>query len=190
MGLDQHAHLRGHNVDWQKYFDVAKSWATGQPERHFPGGENKIELITRFKKGLKNILAKQHKKPIIIVAHGGILITSLSEILINLDRHFFTASPCFYSLNRCFLLDMDCVFLDENFNSTSSIPESMSFKEAIIPFIAPVTISLTNPTQCTGFPFTRSLKSSLSSLLGSQSSKLFLPFISAIIISVHDELPQ
>jgi len=77
---------------WNYYFSVLNSWRSGDTERRFPQGENKDELLKRFKDGMKLILIENQnsKEPVVIVGHGGIFIISLAEILENIDHNFFS----------------------------------------------------------------------------------------------------
>jgi broad specificity phosphatase PhoE len=74
---------------WKLYFEVARSWYSGNPERKFPNGENKVELVKRFNNVLKRVLKVSNGKPSVLLGHGGIFITGLTEILTNIDRKFF-----------------------------------------------------------------------------------------------------
>ena len=74
---------------WKLYFEIARSWYTGNPERSFPNGENMIDLINRFKYTVKKVLKESNGEPAVLVGHGGIFITGLAEILINVEHKFF-----------------------------------------------------------------------------------------------------
>lgn len=74
---------------WKLYFDIARSWYSGSPERRFPNGENMYELIERFNYTVKKVLEESNGEPAVLVGHGGIFITGLAEILTNIERKFF-----------------------------------------------------------------------------------------------------
>ncbi len=74
---------------WKLYFDIARSWYSGSPERRFPNGENKFELIERFNYTVAHVLQESRGKPAVLLGHGGIFITGLAEILTNVNRKFF-----------------------------------------------------------------------------------------------------
>ena len=69
--------------------EIARSWYKGSPDRRFPNGENKNELVERFKKAVSQVLDESDGKPAVLLGHGGIFITGLSDILTNVDRRFF-----------------------------------------------------------------------------------------------------
>ncbi len=48
-----------------------------------------IELIERFKFAVKQVLKESNGEPAVLLGHGGIFITGLSEILVNVNRKFF-----------------------------------------------------------------------------------------------------
>ena len=74
---------------WKLYFEIARSWYSGTPERRFPNGENMYELMERFKFAVKRVLEESNGKPAVLLGHGGIFITGLAEILTNVKRKFF-----------------------------------------------------------------------------------------------------
>ena len=74
---------------WELYFDIARSWYSGSPERRFPNGENMFELMERFNYTVKKVLRESNGKPAVLLGHGGIFITGLAEILTNVERKFF-----------------------------------------------------------------------------------------------------
>lgn len=74
---------------WNQYFEIARSWYQGTPERRFPNGENMHELVKRFYTGVKRILETSSGEPSVLIGHGGIFITGLAEVLTNIDRRFF-----------------------------------------------------------------------------------------------------
>ena len=69
--------------NWALYINIARFFYTGEPERCFPGGENKNELVQRLKLGVRDVLLKHQKEKVAIVGHGGIFTIGLTEILIN-----------------------------------------------------------------------------------------------------------
>ena len=74
---------------WKLYFDIARDWYSGDPERRFPNGENMLELIERFNYAVKKVLRESNGEAAVLLGHGGIFITGLAEILTNVDRKFF-----------------------------------------------------------------------------------------------------
>ena len=74
---------------WKLYFDIARSWYSGSPERRFPGGENMFELVERFKFAVKRVVQESNGQPAVLLGHGGIFITGLAEILVNVERKYF-----------------------------------------------------------------------------------------------------
>ena len=74
---------------WKLYFEIARSWYSGTPERRFPNGENMVELMERFYFAVKRVVEESNGKPAVLLGHGGIFITGLAEILTNVDRKFF-----------------------------------------------------------------------------------------------------
>lgn len=61
---DQHA--------WGLYRQVMTQWLNGHPEVSFPGGEDRLHLVNRLRRGLDQISLGKTDRTLVVVGHGGI----------------------------------------------------------------------------------------------------------------------
>lgn len=70
---------------WREWGRVTAAWRNGQVELAFPGGENQIMVKDRMLAGLDEILAGRDDQAVVVVAHIGLLMSSISAICPHVD---------------------------------------------------------------------------------------------------------
>lgn len=70
---------------WQFYLSIIDDWRNNKPTTMFPDGENFVMLRERMRDGVKNVITDRNNQHIIIVAHGGVITGSVSDICANAD---------------------------------------------------------------------------------------------------------
>jgi broad specificity phosphatase PhoE len=70
---------------WAFHNEVLVGWVTGHPERTFPGGDNYYTLTARMRAGLERITAGKDGRNLLVVAHGGIFVMSLPDLVPGID---------------------------------------------------------------------------------------------------------
>ena len=66
------------------YDGIMEDWLVHQkPERRFPGGEDYPTLLARITDGLRAIVANKTGRRILLVAHGGIFVTTIRALCRN-----------------------------------------------------------------------------------------------------------
>lgn len=86
---------------WSVYADVMRQWFSGHPEARFPGGESRLELVERFRRGLETVAPSGE---VVVVGHGGIFTHGVCEL--------------------CALEDPKAFFAQENYNASVSLLEA------------------------------------------------------------------
>lgn len=71
--------------NWDLYFSIAADWFAGNPESGFPEGENYHQVLERMRRGLALALDGRDNQCIIVVAHGGIFISTIKDLATNVD---------------------------------------------------------------------------------------------------------
>ncbi|HUX39096.1 MAG TPA: histidine phosphatase family protein [Rectinemataceae bacterium] len=77
---------------WRLYKEIVLGWLAGARERSFPDGENMVDLVERFRRGIAKVLAGKTDRNIVIVGHGGIFTFCVPEICDVGDRRRFFAT--------------------------------------------------------------------------------------------------
>ncbi len=70
---------------WALHNRILNGWLDGHPEVPFPGGENYLQLLDRMREGIMQVVSNKSGKNILIVAHGGIISTTLRDLCQNVD---------------------------------------------------------------------------------------------------------
>ncbi len=66
------------------YDGIMEDWLVrGRPESRFPGGEDYPTLLARITDGLRAIVANKTGRRILLVAHGGIFVTTIRALCRN-----------------------------------------------------------------------------------------------------------
>jgi len=65
---------------WDVFYKVVENWLGEKPEMKFPGGENLLQLVGRFRTGIIETIKNKKEKTIIIVGHGGIFTHGIIEL--------------------------------------------------------------------------------------------------------------
>ena len=65
---------------WSEYHQVIRAWVEGHLDVHFPGGENNLELWSRYEKGLANAIQSYPNQTLLIVGHGGLFTSTLPTL--------------------------------------------------------------------------------------------------------------
>ena len=68
-------------ANWQLHNEIVRSWALGDVETRFPGGENYLELLERVRSGYRSIHADRDGETLVLVAHGGSLSLPLLALI-------------------------------------------------------------------------------------------------------------
>jgi broad specificity phosphatase PhoE len=79
--------LEGHpdlTEAWKINYQVTDAWWAGQPEKPFPGGENRTNLWARMQAGLTQISEGKSGRNLVVIGHGG-LFTFTVEYLCPQD---------------------------------------------------------------------------------------------------------
>lgn len=74
---------------WQAYLGVLYRWADGEPEARIPGGENGVEVMTRYDQVVAE--AARHDNAAII-SHGAVIRAWTGARAVNVDRAFVAGS--------------------------------------------------------------------------------------------------
>ncbi len=72
--------------NWRLHNQIVEGWLDGRPERQFVGGENWLELISRVRAGLIEVLRARDDQNIVISAHGGVIFFGVIGLLNEQDR--------------------------------------------------------------------------------------------------------
>ena len=70
---------------WQFYLSIIDDWRNNKLTTMFPDGENFVMLRERMRDGIKDVITDRSNQHIIIVAHGGVITGSVSDICANAD---------------------------------------------------------------------------------------------------------
>jgi broad specificity phosphatase PhoE len=76
---------------WQKHHDLLDAWLKhGLWDQRIPGGESFLEVRKRFEPFIHDLISdtKDRSKPLILIGHGGLFITMLPLVLMNLTPAF------------------------------------------------------------------------------------------------------
>jgi probable phosphoglycerate mutase len=76
---------------WGVYFKVTSDWYAGRMDSRFPGGEDYRELLDRFYGALREALADEAAKDIVVVGHGGIFTAGVLELCSIREREEFAS---------------------------------------------------------------------------------------------------
>ncbi|HCI79425.1 MAG TPA: histidine phosphatase family protein, partial [Ktedonobacter sp.] len=71
--------------NWAMHDQIIADWFSGKHDSIFPGGENYTMLLQRMNDGLRTIMIDNPDSNIIIVAHGGIITSTISDMCTNVD---------------------------------------------------------------------------------------------------------
>lgn len=71
--------------NWDLYFSITADWFAGNTDSSFPEGENYTRVIARMRRGLELALNGRDNQNIIVVAHGGIFISTIKDLATNVD---------------------------------------------------------------------------------------------------------
>jgi len=73
---------------WAVYAEVIRQWFSGNHGFRFPGGESRIELVERFRRGLERVATPGEE--VLVVGHGGIFTHGVCELCaVDDPRSFF-----------------------------------------------------------------------------------------------------
>jgi broad specificity phosphatase PhoE len=78
---------------WKHHDQILASWRDGNHDARFPGGEDFHELRARARTALGHAVAGRDGQTIVLVAHGGIVGASLSDICPDLDHDLVWRVP-------------------------------------------------------------------------------------------------
>lgn len=78
--------------NWAIHDQIIADWFSGKHDSTFPGGENYTMLLRRMNDGLRKIMIDNPDSSIIVVAHGGIITSSIRDICTNVDQATFLES--------------------------------------------------------------------------------------------------
>ena len=70
---------------WKHHDEILARWRHGDHAVRFPGGEDFHELRARARSGLAQVVAGRDGQTIVVVAHGGIVGATLSDVCRELD---------------------------------------------------------------------------------------------------------
>lgn len=70
---------------WRIHDEVIRDWLDGHPESQFPGGEDYFSASGRMRKGIETIMQSRSRQGILVVGHGGLFITSLTDLCPGVD---------------------------------------------------------------------------------------------------------
>lgn len=88
---------------WRKHGEITDAWLhLGQWEKHIPGGESLLDVRKRFMPFIQELISdtKDRARPLILVGHGGLFISMLPLLLMNLSPDFASSHPI---LNTSFI---------------------------------------------------------------------------------------
>jgi probable phosphoglycerate mutase len=63
--------------NFKLYMNTMRDWEAGIAETSFPGGENHLMLVERFRSGLETVIRDNPDKSVIVVGHGGMFLAGL-----------------------------------------------------------------------------------------------------------------
>ena len=78
---------------WEEHDRILLSWRNGDHGVRFPGGEDFHELRARARYGIGQAVAGRDGQAILVVAHGGIVGATLSDVCPDLDRDLVWRVP-------------------------------------------------------------------------------------------------
>jgi broad specificity phosphatase PhoE len=78
---------------WAHHDRILASWRDGDHDVRFPGGEGFHELRARARSGLGRAVAGRDGQTIVVVAHGGIVGATLSDVCPDLDHELVWRVP-------------------------------------------------------------------------------------------------
>ena len=70
---------------WAMHARVVNAWMTGDGDAAFPGGENYHTLLARIRAGLREATRGRDGERVVVVSHGGNLISVLHDICPTVD---------------------------------------------------------------------------------------------------------
>lgn len=79
--------------NWNLHDDIVTAWHRGKTSIAFPGGENYIQLLQRMQTGLCTISQGKNEKKIVIVAHAGILSTTIQDLCSHIINDQMVNTP-------------------------------------------------------------------------------------------------
>jgi broad specificity phosphatase PhoE len=78
---------------WEHHDRILRGWRDGDHDARFPGGEDFHELRARARASLGQAVSGRAGQTIVLVAHGGIIGASLSDICPELDHELVWTVP-------------------------------------------------------------------------------------------------
>jgi broad specificity phosphatase PhoE len=78
---------------WAQHDRILEAWRDGDHAVRFPGGEDFHELRARARSGLGQAVAGRDGQAIVVVAHGGIVGATLSDVCRDLDHELVWRVP-------------------------------------------------------------------------------------------------
>ena len=78
---------------WEHHDRILKSWRNGDPDARFPDGEDFHELRARARRSLATAVSGPPGRRVIVVAHGGIIGASLTDLCPELDHDLVWRVP-------------------------------------------------------------------------------------------------
>lgn len=78
---------------WAFHDSIFERWLAGDPLARFPGGESQLDIHTRIRDGLREVVRGQSGAQMIVVAHGGITLASIADLCPDVDMAVIATSP-------------------------------------------------------------------------------------------------
>lgn len=98
---------------WEVHDRIVANWFNGNPDMHFPGGENYPEMLERMRRGLSGVVAGKDGRNILIVAHAAIISFPLKDLCDNVDPVWL-----FQQRNQnCSITEIEAAIIDGNFKA-------------------------------------------------------------------------
>ena len=72
-------------ADWVFNMNVMKAWFRGDVKVAFPGGEDYLTLVERFRSGFQSIMDHHSEANLLVVGHGGSFALTLKDLCPQVD---------------------------------------------------------------------------------------------------------
>jgi 2,3-bisphosphoglycerate-dependent phosphoglycerate mutase len=71
----------GQDFESARFDDVFRDWVDGRLDRRIPGAESGEEIVARFSGVLRAIADEHRGEGVLVVSHGGVMLTALPPLL-------------------------------------------------------------------------------------------------------------
>lgn len=78
---------------WDDYFRIIEAWRKGQITRHFPAGENYVEMWGRFRESVESAIEGRDGQNVVVVGHGGLFAESLKDLCPGSNVEWYRRFP-------------------------------------------------------------------------------------------------